>query len=112
MSAPKTCPTSAMPSNRQKVRSAIVRAVREKRHDMRLGLLSAIRGAAPVDTGDLLDSIHAGSGDVLVRIDAEHWLWNELGVPNPGNRANRRWLSNAIRRVARRNGVRNLDLNL
>lgn len=95
-----------MPSrNSQIIRRGIVRSLSRERNRLRLGLLSTIRGAAPVDTGELRASIRAGSGETLVTVDAPHWYWNEIGVPHPGNKRNRGWLSNAVRRFERRNKI-------
>ena len=88
------------------VRDAVVRLASKERNRLRIGLLSTIRGAAPVDTGRLRRNIRAGRGDVLVTIngaEVPYWYYNEIGVPHPGNRANRGWLSNAVDRFVSRN---------
>ena len=95
-----------MPSNRVRIRKAIVRRIDRKANRLRIGLLSAIRAAAPVDTGELRGSIRAGRGEVLVEVNAPHWFYTNRGHPPSGNARNRGWLENAINRVVRANGGR------
>ena len=95
-----------MPSNRVRIRKAVARAVDRKSRRLRIGLLSAVRAAAPVDTGELRGSIRAGRGDVLLEVSAPHWFYTNRGYPPAGNARNRGWLENAINRVVRANGGR------
>ena len=88
------------------MRSALLKHIARQRLDWRRILLGTTKARAPVDTGALRANIKGGRGDVLMSITGtNHWYWNEIGVPHPGNRANRRWLTRAIYAFVQRTGL-------
>ena len=84
----------------------MVRFMRKRRSEIGREMRASVRTNAPVDTGLMKGTITSIGGDELFRITDKVWLYNEIGVPHPGNLLNRDWMSRAIRKVCRANAIK------
>lgn len=81
------------------------RFVKRRRKEFGREMRRLVRRNAPVDTGLMRGTIGSIGSRELFRIDDKVWLYNEIGVPHPGNLLNRDWMSSAIRAACLKNGA-------